>query len=152
MLFVFLLDDWRCALQLSVVQRVIPRVEITPIPKAPEIVLGLIVLQGAIVPVVDMRRRFRLPEREAKLSDRLIVAQTARRTLAFAVDEIHGIQPCSQEEILNPSQIVPGMEYIEGVIKTQEGILIIHDLDRFLSWEEENSLNHSLPLQESDKK
>ena len=143
-LFVFKFDELRYAVHLSVVQRVIPIIESTPLPKAPEIVTGLINLQGTVVPVVNMRRRFRLPEREAELDYQMIVAQTARRTIAFAVDAVQGIVACNQEEVLNAEQIVQGLEYIEGVVKTQDGILFIHDLDRFLSLDEEKTLSDSL--------
>ncbi len=58
---VFTLDEQRYALHLSAVERVICVVEITPLPKAPEIVLGIINVGGQIIPVIDMRKRFRLP-------------------------------------------------------------------------------------------
>ena len=56
---VFALDEPRYALPLSAVERVVRAVEITPLPKAPEIVLGVINMQGQVVPAVDIRKRFR---------------------------------------------------------------------------------------------
>src|SRR5271157_2301250 len=92
---VFTLDGLFYAVSLSVVSRVIRAVEITPLPKAPSIVLGVINLGGRIIPVVNIRKRFRLPERELELTDQLIVARASRsnanadggRLLALAVDE-----------------------------------------------------------------
>ena len=72
---VFTLDERFYAIRLSAVSRVVRAVEITPLPKAPPIVIGVINLGGRIIPVVNIRRRFRLPERELELTDQLIVAQ-----------------------------------------------------------------------------
>ena len=66
-LVIFFLDDRRYGLRLDAVERVLPALDVTPLPKAPEIVLGLINLKGKIIPVLDVRRRFRLQEREIGL-------------------------------------------------------------------------------------
>jgi purine-binding chemotaxis protein CheW len=63
-LVVFALDEQRYALRLTAVERIVRAVEVTPLPKAPQIVLGVIDAQGRIIPVVDVRQRFRLTERE----------------------------------------------------------------------------------------
>jgi purine-binding chemotaxis protein CheW len=68
-LVVFTLDARRYAVPLSTVERIIRAVEITPLPQAPEIVLGVINVQGRIIPVVNTRKRFRLPECDIRLSD-----------------------------------------------------------------------------------
>jgi len=73
-LVVFTLELQRYALPLARVQRVVRMIEVTPLPEAPEIVLGVIDLQGNFVPVMSMRKRFGLSEPEASLSDQLIVA------------------------------------------------------------------------------
>ena len=73
-LVTFFLDDRRYGLHLDAVERVLPALDVTPLPKAPEIVLGLINLKGKIIPVLDVRRRFRLQEREIGLQDHFIIA------------------------------------------------------------------------------
>ena len=141
---IFIIDDQRYALQLSAVERIIPVVEITPLPKAPEIVLGIINVEGQIIPVIDMRRRFRLPEREMELSDQLIIARTSRKLVALIVDTVEGVIEHSSQETIPPERILAGMEYIEGVIKFEDGLVLIHDLDKFLSLEEEQELDKAL--------
>ena len=54
---VFRLDEQHYAVPLSVVERIVRMVDITPVPKTPEIVLGVINVQGSVIPVVDIRRR-----------------------------------------------------------------------------------------------
>jgi purine-binding chemotaxis protein CheW len=57
-LVVLTLDEQRYALHLSAVERIVRMVEITPLPKAPQIVLGVVNVQGRIVPIVNIRKRF----------------------------------------------------------------------------------------------
>lgn len=137
---VFFLDKQRYAMHISFVERVIRAVEITPLPKVPEIVLGVINVQGQIIPVVNIRKRFCLPERETNLSDQLIIAHTSRRVVVVAVDAVSGVIEIPGQKVVMAEKILSGLEYVEGVVKTKEGIIIIHDLDKFLSLDEEKAL------------
>ncbi len=139
-LVVFTLDEHRYALSLSVVERALRMVEITPLPKAPEIVLGAINLAGRIVPVLNIRKRFQLNEQQPALGDHLLIARTPGRTVALAVDAVDSVVQRSPDEVVAPPTIVPGLEYLAGVVKLADGMLFIHDLDRFLSLEEEQAL------------
>ncbi len=139
-LVVFTLDEHRYALSLSVVERAVRMVEITPLPKAPEIVLGAINLAGRIVPVLNIRKRFQLNEQQPALGDHLLIARTPGRTVALAVDAVDSVVQRSPDEVIAPPTIVPGLEYLAGVVKLADGMLFIHDLDRFLSLEEEEAL------------
>ena len=143
-LLIFTLDDQRYALHLSAVDRTARMVEITPVPKAPGIVLGVITVQGRIVPVLNIRRRFGLTERKPGLGDHLIIARTAKRTVALAVDGVHDVIERPAGEIIPPSAIVPGMEQVEGVVKLEDGLVFIHDLGGFLSLDEEQALEAAI--------
>jgi purine-binding chemotaxis protein CheW len=139
-LVVFTLDEHRYALPLSAAERAVRMVEITPLPKAPAIVLGAINLAGRIVPVLNIRARFALPGRKPGVGDQLLIARTRERTVALAVDGVDGVVASSPDEVVTPPTIVPGLEYLDGVVKLADGMLFIHDLDRFLSLEEEQQL------------
>jgi purine-binding chemotaxis protein CheW len=143
-LVVFALDEQRYALHLSAVERIVKVVEVTPLPKAPEIVLGVVNLQGRIIPAVNIRKRFGLPGRDVNLSDQLIIANTSRRTVALVADSVSGVVERSANEVIAGGKILPGMEYVEGVAKLTDGMVLIHDLDRFLSLEEENKLDDAV--------
>lgn len=119
-------------------------VEVTPLPKAPEIILGVVDVQGRIVPVVNMRRRFALPEREPRLSDQIIVARTQKRVTALIVDAVAGLIELSGGAPVLPEQIVPRIQHVEGVIQREDGLVLIHDLDTFLTLDEERLLDVSL--------
>ena len=141
---VFTLDEQRYALYLHAVRRVVRMVEMTYLPKAPEIVRGVVNVQGQVIPVVDIRKRFRLPEREPEPSDQLIIVNTARRSVALVVDAVEGVIEHSRQEMIALEKILPGTEYIEGVIKLEDGLVLIHDLDKFLSLEEDKELTAAL--------
>jgi purine-binding chemotaxis protein CheW len=148
----FNLDDQKYALFLSAVMRIIRVVEITSLPKAPEIVVGIINLQGTFVPVFDIRMRFRLPPREVRLADQMIIATTAKRTVALMVDSVDDVIEIPGERIIAAEQILPELEYVEGVIKTEEGMVLIHDLEKFLSLPEEKTLNEAMEALNRDER
>jgi purine-binding chemotaxis protein CheW len=141
---VFTLDAQRYTLSLAHVERVIPAAYITPLPQAPAIIMGVINVQGHIIPVVNLRKRFRLAERELELTDQFIVGKTPRRTVALVVDTVLGVTDFPAHEITSGTHIVPGLGPIAGVIKTTDDVLLIHDLDSCLSLDEEHALDGAL--------
>jgi purine-binding chemotaxis protein CheW len=141
---VFLLDDRRYGLRLSAVERVVHMVEITPLPKAPPIVMGIVNLQGRIIPVFNIRKRFGLEEHDPDPNDHLVIANTRLRTVGLVVDEASGTVDQTVGEIVDPETILPGIGYIEGVIKREDGMILIHDLDLFLSIEEGDALDAAM--------
>jgi len=138
---VFLLDDRRYGLRLSVVEKIMQMVEITPLPKAPPIVMGIVNLQGRIIPIYNIRRRFGIEEREPDPNDHLLIANTRLRTVGLVVDEASGTVEQTAGETVDPETILPGIPYIEGVVKREDGMILIHDLDLFLSIDEETALD-----------
>ena len=121
-------------------------VAITPLPKAPDIVLGVVNFQGRVIPVINMRRRFNLPEKDIALTDQLVVAHTSRRPVALVADAVHDVITSSAQSLIETENILHGVEYVEGVVKLGDGMILIHDLDKFLSLEEESSLNQALEI------
>jgi purine-binding chemotaxis protein CheW len=145
-LVVFTLDEQRYALPLSATDRVVRMVSITPLPKAPDIILGVINFHGTVIPVVNVRRRFGLPERKVVLTDQLVVAHTARRPVALVVDAVLDVIAGAAQNLIATETVLLKLEYVEGVIKLTDGLIFIHDLDKFLSLEEENLLDRVLEV------
>jgi purine-binding chemotaxis protein CheW len=140
----FSLDEPRYALELSSVERVVRSVEITPLPGAPDIVPGVINFQGRVIPVVDIRKRFNLPVRGIDLNDRFIIARTSRRLIALTVDSVTGVQMIENRELAVAGQDIPFASCIQGAAKVDGDIILIYDLERFLSLDEEQKLSVSL--------
>ena len=142
-LVVFRLDQRRYALPLAVVERVVRAVDVTPLPKAPTIVLGAINVHGRVLPVLDVRRRFRLPTREIRPADWFLVADTARHTVVLVIDDSEGVIERPHADIVVSTQIVPGLDDFPGVV-IDDGLVLIHDLERFLSLEEARALDEAI--------
>ncbi len=143
-LVVFSLDDERYALPLVRVQRTIRVVAITLLPKAPAIVLGIVDVGGTVIPVIDIRKRFNHPPRPVHLSDHLIVATTGKRTVALLVDEAQGVIARLPDAVVPAIEILPGLELVDGAVKLESGLILIHSLDRLLSLEEESAIDRAL--------
>lgn len=143
-LVIFSLDEQSYALHLAAVKRVVRLVEITPLPKAPEIVLGVVNVQGEIIPVVNIRKRFGLSERDMSLADQLIIAGTSKRTVALVVNSVISIIEYPEQDLISAEKILSGIEYVEGVVKFEDGIILIHNLDKFLSLNEERALDEAI--------
>lgn len=141
---VLMLDDIRYALALTSVERVVRAVEITPLPDAPDIVLGVINVQGRVVPVIDIRRRFRLPARAISVGDQLVIAHTPSRCLALLADAVQGVVECPAGDIVTSKDISPGLHHVTGVARLADGLILIHDLDGFLALDEERALEQAL--------
>jgi purine-binding chemotaxis protein CheW len=104
---VFTLGDRRYGLPLSAVERIVRVVDVTSLPKAPDIVLGVVNVQGRVIPVINVLRRFRLPEREIALTDQMVVARVARRPVALVVDSVTGALEYSEHEAVAAQDVLP---------------------------------------------
>ena len=143
-LVVFRLDEQRYALSLAAVERIVRAVEVTFLPNAPPIVLGAVDVEGHVLPVLDVRQRFGLRQREISPADQFLIAQTPPRAVVLVVDEAQGVIERSQDEIIGSAQIAPGLEQFQGVVRLDDGLVLIHDLDKFLSLDEARALDEAI--------
>ena len=143
---VFVLDGERYALPLDITERTLRMVAVTPLPQAPEVVLGVINVQGTVLPVLDMRARFRLPRRPPGPDDQLLIARTPRRTVALAVDSVITVMETEEARMVAPEAILSAVDYVAGVVKLDDGMVFIHDLASFLSLDEEETLETAIKL------
>jgi purine-binding chemotaxis protein CheW len=140
----FCLGDRFFGLPLAQAQSVARAVDCTPVPGAPEIVLGILDFHGDILPVMNVRRRFNFEEREIGVDDVLIIARTSKRIVAVAVDGIVGVVDYPAQSVVATETLLPGTQQIAGVIQHSDGLALIHDLDRFLYPEEDQALEKAL--------
>jgi len=143
-LVVFRLDQHRYALPLAVVERVVRAAEVTPLPKAPEIVLGAIDVHGRVLPVLDVRRRFLLRSRHIRPADWFLLAHTTRRMVALLVDESEGVIERPHDGIVDATLIAPGLDHFPGIVRLDDGMVLIHDLETFLSLDEARTLRDAM--------
>jgi purine-binding chemotaxis protein CheW len=143
-LIVFSIDEQRYALPLSTVERVVRAVEVTLPPKAPDIVMGVVNVKGRIIPVVNIRRRFGLQEKEIKPDDLMVIAYTKKRNIALLADNVSGVIGIPEKDAVASEEIFPGMEYVKGIVKQDDGVIFILDIDTILSFGEVISLDDAI--------
>jgi purine-binding chemotaxis protein CheW len=140
---VFGLDTGRYAISLAAVDRIVRAVHVTPLPLAPGIVLGAINVEGCVLPVLNIRRRFRLPERNINLADHFLIARTAQRRVVLVIDAAQGVLEHPSTAVIDVESIAPGLAHIRGVITLEDGLVLIHDLEQFLSPDESHALDEA---------
>jgi purine-binding chemotaxis protein CheW len=140
----FTLEAQRYALPLEDVRELVRAVRLTPLPRAPAVVEGLLDLRGELLPVLDVRRRFRLPARRLSPSDHLIVAQAGARRFALRVDRAEGLLALEPGQFDASPRELPGVGYVAGALKLPDGLVLLHDLRTFLSQAEALELEEAL--------
>lgn len=141
---VFALEGQRYALPLDRVERIIRAVEVTPLPEAPAVVLGVVNVEGRILPVFNLRQRFQLPQRDISPTDSFVIAYTSRREVVVVIDEAIDVIQHEQSSLVSPDSIAPGLEQFKGIIKLDDGLVLIHDLEKLLSPDEEQMLTTAI--------
>lgn len=140
-LLTFEIAHERFGIPLASVREIIRAVSFSRLPKAPSVIEGVINLRGSVVPVLDIRARFRLPRKPTELSDHLIVAEANRRVVAIRVDRALDLLHIESNNIDDVKTVTEKSEYIAGVAKLPDGLVLIHDLATFLSEAEAKELD-----------
>ena len=117
------------------VMEIIRTMEITKVPKAPIFVEGVINLRGLVIPIIDLRRRFGLQAKASTTDTRIIVIEINGMTVGFVVDSVSEVLRIPASTVEPPPPVVAGLDsdYISGVGKLQDRLLILLDLDKLLS-------------------
>lgn len=133
-LVTFTLAKEEYGVEINSVQEIIRATDITPVPGAPAHVRGVINLRGKIIPVVDLRKRFGLPEMEESDVQRIVVAELADKRLGMLVDSVSQVIKISSTIVEEIPEEATGVaeNYIKGVGKLDERLIIILDLNRSL--------------------
>ncbi|OBQ55713.1 chemotaxis protein CheW [Halodesulfovibrio spirochaetisodalis] len=134
-LVTFSIGEEEFGVDILKVQEIIRTMEITKVPKAPNFVEGVINLRGKVIPIIDLRRRFGLSSKEHDKHTRIIVIEINNMIVGFVVDSVSEVLRIPASTVEPPPAVVAGMEseYISGVGKLQDRLLILLDLDRLLS-------------------
>ncbi|GGY22249.1 hypothetical protein GCM10011289_27400 [Paludibacterium paludis] len=118
-------------------------------PGAPVCVLGLIDVRGDVVAVIDPADRFGDPVREPAMHDHLLIVNGARRKMALLANEVHGVVAPEPTDVSDAGNWLPGAGCVSGTLRGAEGLVLIHNLDAFLSLEEEDSLERALEARQN---
>jgi purine-binding chemotaxis protein CheW len=140
---VFELSGENYGVEIVNVYEIIRMQEITEIPRTPEFIEGVINLRGRIIPVIDLRKRFGLSCAEYSKSTRIIVVEVIGQTIGMIVDGVSEVLQIPVDSIEPPSPVISSSietEYISGIAKMDENLIIMLDLEKVLSKEEKKHL------------
>lgn len=134
-LVTFSIGEEEFGVDILKVQEIIRIMEITKVPRAPRFVEGVINLRGKVIPIIDLRRRFGLDNKSHDKHTRIIVIEINNMIVGFVVDSVSEVLRIPTDTVEPPPPVAAGVEseYISGVGKLQDRLLILLDLDRLLS-------------------
>lgn len=141
---VFPLADLSIGLPLGAVERVLQAAALSPLPGAPSLILGLLVFHGRAIPVGDTRLRFALPPRPLRSADVLILCRGGSRSLALLADGLPELRVYDNDRVFATASLSKLIAHIPGVVPGPDGCVLIHDLDRFMSFSEHDQLEEAL--------
>jgi len=124
---VFTLASEEYGIEVDKVKTIERMAPITRVPKTPPFVKGVMNLRGVVVPVIDLRGRFGLPETEPTDNSRIIIVAANDLEVGFIVDSANDVLDVMSDAIENPPEVVGGIKakYLSGVAKIGEGRLLI---------------------------
>jgi purine-binding chemotaxis protein CheW len=142
-LVTFSIGEEEFGVDILKVQEIIRTMEITKVPRAQDFVEGVINLRGKVIPIIDLRRRFGLDSKEHDKHTRIIVIEINNMIVGFVVDSVSEVLRIPAGTVEPPPPVVAGLEseYISGVGKLQDRLLILLDLDKLLSNEDMEALS-----------
>lgn len=130
------------ALDIMSIREIIRPQKLTPIPKAPRFIEGVINLRGAVIPVTDLRKRFDQPCSEESRKNRIIICSVSGRIVGLLVDEVLEVRRYGRQDVAPAPQFLKGpeAEFFLGVARRGEDLVMVLDLERILSTDEQIAL------------
>jgi purine-binding chemotaxis protein CheW len=124
------------------VHEILRYTEPTSMPKAPAFVEGVLDVRGALVPVVDLRKRFETPTLRYDDDTRIVLVDFQGERLGLVVDEVTEVLRAPETAVSAPPAYVKGLaaEFIRGIVRLDGRLVVLLDLDRILSSQERMQL------------
>lgn len=115
---------------------------VTPVPRAPAFVEGVLDVRGSVVPVVDLRRRFEVREFAFDDDTRIVLVEYSGERLGLVVDSVTEVLRAPETSISPPPAYIRGLaaEFVRGIVRLEQRLVILIDLERILSSEERIAL------------
>ena len=131
------------ALDIMRIKEIVRPQKLTPVPKAPSFIEGVINLRGSVIPVADMRKRFDQPIDADTRKNRIVICALSGRNIGLLVDEVKEVKRFTRKEISPSPQFIQGAQadYFLGVARCDDDLILLVDLEKVLSSEEKIELH-----------
>ena len=135
---VFKIDNEEFAVSIIQVERILGYTEPTKIPESPDFIKGVITYQDEILPIMDLKKKFNLSNTELKDNPKIVVVKSEDKKVGLIVDLVSEVMNVDDSMIEEAPSIVKGIsnEYISGMIKLNDRIIILIDTEKILTNDE----------------
>ena len=141
----FKLGSEEYGVDIAQVQEINRMVAITHVPRAPQFMEGVINLRGQLIPIIDLRTRFGMPRTEHTKNTRIVVTEIGAKRVGMVVDSVSEVLRLPSDQIEDAPEMITGVdtEYIRGVGKIEDRLIILLDLGRIISGAEKRELEET---------
>ena len=142
-LITFILGNEKYGLEILAVRELISYPEgLTQIPGMPDFIVGMFNLRGLVIPVMDLRKKFRMPSEELHEYSVIIIVQVEEKNIGLIVDSVADVIFVKEEDIQETTEMAVQVDtkFIKGVAKTKDEMVILMDIDHLLSKSQFESL------------
>lgn len=140
-LVVFRLGNESYGISITAVNTILRYTNVTPVPQMPDCVLGIMDLRGTMLPIIDLQTRLGLPSVERTKFTRVIVMENGSMLVGLVVSEVTGTLRISTTDIASLPMSMTA-EYLRGICKAGDRLIVLLSLDAVLSLHEQESLLH----------
>ncbi|MBC7197441.1 MAG: purine-binding chemotaxis protein CheW [Deferribacterales bacterium] len=139
----FKLGSEKYAIDIMVIEEILRKTEITPVPKAPDFIEGIVNIRGRVIPVVDLKKKLNLGTVNNSQTSRIIIANINNKKIGFLVDEVEEVLRIEKNLIEDAPALAVNIDsnYINGVAKTDKGMIILLDITKVFSPYEQRQFN-----------
>jgi purine-binding chemotaxis protein CheW len=131
----FLLEDQEYGLEIFKIREIRGHAPITPIPNVPPHVRGVMNLRGTVLPVVDLRMKFRLPPVEYGKFTVIVIANVADKTVGLLVDAVSDVLTVENDAMRDPPNFGTAVDtrFINGIFQSRERLTVALNLEQLLT-------------------
>lgn len=138
----FSLGSETYGVDIGQIREIIPVQKVVPVPRAPEFVEGIINLRGKVIPVLDLRQHFGFEKKERNPNQRILLIEVGGDSIGVRVDSVLSVLRIPEDSIEPPASVLTGdgNDYIQGIAKVEDNLIVLLDLTRIISDAEKGTL------------
>lgn len=133
----FTIDDEEFGIEILKVQEIIGYTKPTHVPNTPDFVSGVINLRGVIIPVIDLRIKFNMPQKEYDKYTVIVIVEIATKIMGIVVDAVSDVLILNDKDIQDAPEFSKfKSEHLKGMGKVGDKLVVLLDIDKILTYYE----------------
>lgn len=138
----FRIDDKEYAVHIGEIIEIIYYRAATPLPQSPDFIEGVVDLRGTVIPVLDLKKRLRMPSKTAGSPNHILIVHFKDKMVGIIVDEVKQVHRLEEAKIQSPQSFLTGIgsKHLRGVCKVHDQLIFILSIDTLISDDEQAQL------------